>query len=172
MCDKLKGGHPIILSNSAREAYIKKLAKEYKNWHKIGGLSPYTIPIAQRRQNKRESKIDPAIVAFLKNNDSYDDAIFNWPNWKRYLSLARRSLGLYKTRRTIKPKKNPIQRKSSSKPNIVEEKAFHVDRPNFALSSENDGKWFDKLQDQGVGLARIRDLAAVRRQMRKELGIL
>ena len=108
---KLKGGHPIILSKGKRDAYIESLRKQYKGWHKIGALSPYSIPVGEKRQQKRESKISPDIVTFLKNNDAYDEAIFSWPNWKRYIAQARKAM---------KPEKQPrhsrqIKKRSSDK---------------------------------------------------------
>lgn len=174
MCDKLKGGHPIILSVKEREAYIKKLAKQYSDWHKIGALSPYTIPIAEQKQRKRETKIDPGVVTFLKNNDAYDEAIFNWSNWSKFVRDALHALkkpNKTRTRHTSPSKNMQIRRTTKPKTRIVEKNVFKNKHLPYGLSSARDSEWLTHLEDAGMDPARIKLLSELRKEIRKENGI-
>lgn len=161
---KLKGGHPIILSRGKRDAYIENLRKQYKDWHKIGALSPYSIPNGEKRQQKRESKVSPDIVSFLKNNDVYDEAIFSWPNWRHYIVQAR------KTMRPEKPPKPVRVRKTKQRKTVYipKGKVFTNRIGPSGLSESNDGKWVDHQRKQGMSDDMIKQLLEIRREMRKE----
>lgn len=107
---KLKGGHPIILDENKRNQYIQSLNDHFEGWHKIGGLSPYTIPVARKRQSDREAKVSPDIVSFLKDHGEYDKAIFSWPSWRRYIAEARKAM---------KPEKQPRRSRQTKKRSSV-----------------------------------------------------
>lgn len=113
---KLKGGHPIILDENKRKQYIESLNEHFEGWHKIGGLSPYRISVARDRQRKRETKISPDIISFLKENGDYDQAIFNWSSWRRYVAKARKELKSEKPRKQQQRSRQTTQskRKKSS----------------------------------------------------------
>lgn len=109
---KLKGGHPIILDENKRNQYIQSLNEHFEGWHKIGGLSPYSIPHGRDRQRKRETKVSPDIVSFLKEHGDYDKAIFSWPSWRRYVVEARKAIRPEKQPRRIRQTKKRSSGKS------------------------------------------------------------
>ncbi len=158
MSKRIKGGHPIILSDKARNVYISRLAKQYDDWHKIGGLSPYKVQNGIERQKRRETKLDKDILDFIKNHEDYNDAIFNWNKWQKFVSYARKAL---KTK--TKTKRSRATEYITNRPDIkvIENKT----RPS-PLSRETEGQYIDRLQKKGITDPRIlKDLLETRREV-------